>query len=123
MPLKYFELKKGQSYILVSRHTQLTMPFWMYARILLEEREKKGEPLLCFMPKEPSLAARTGLKLSNHMGAPNSCTLMDLSPGGSTFQPASVHKQTYTPDASRAECPTGKRIVWEVPALKIQILC
>lgn len=22
----------------------------------------KGEPLLCFMPKEPSLAARTGLK-------------------------------------------------------------
>lgn len=34
----------------------------MYACILLEEREGKGKLLLCFMPKEPSLAARTGLK-------------------------------------------------------------
>jgi hypothetical protein len=59
-----------------------------------KKEEKRGESLLCFMlPKEPSLAACTGL---NHMGALNSCTLMDLSPGASTSLPASGDKQTRT---------------------------
>jgi len=82
----------------------------MYARILLEEREEKGEPLLCFMPKEPSLAARTGLKLSNHMGAPNSCTLMDLSPGGSTFQPEPqyTNKRMRPMQAEQGKEPFGR---------------
>jgi len=95
----------------------------MYARILLEEREEKGGALALFHAQGAISGCPHRAQATICMGAPNSCTLMDLSPGGSTFQPASVHKQTYTPDASRAECPTGKRIVWEVPALKIQILC
>jgi hypothetical protein len=41
----------------------------MYAPILLEERGEKGEPLLCFMPKEPSLAWLPAQGSSNHMGA------------------------------------------------------
>jgi len=84
----------------------------MYAPIVLEERGEKGESLLCFMPKAPSLAACTG---PNHMGALNSCILMDLSPGASTFQPASVYKQTHTPQYKpNRTCPMGKSAVWEV---------
>ena len=95
------------------------MPFWMYARILLEEREKKGEPLLCFMPKEPSLAARTGLKLSNHMGAPNSCTLLDLSPGGSTFQPEPQYtNKRMRPMQAEQDMSNGEGSVWEVSLSK-----
>ena len=95
------------------------MPFWMYARILLEEREEKGEPLLCFMPKEPSLAARTGLKLNNHMGAPNSCTLMDLSPGGSTFQPEPQYtNKRMRPMQAEQDMSNGEGAVWEVSLSK-----
>jgi hypothetical protein len=67
------------------------------------------------LPKEPSLAACTGL---NHMGALNSCTLMDLSPGASTSLPASGDKQTRKYASIRAKQNVsngekGRR--WEVP--------
>ena len=63
------------------------MPFCMYARILLEEREEKGGALALFHAQGAISGCPHRAQATICMGAPNSCTLMDLSPGGSTFQP------------------------------------
>lgn len=79
----------------------------MYAPIVLEGGGEKGESLLCFMPKEPSLAACTGL---NHMGALNSCILMDLSPGA--VEPQHFSQPQYTNKRIRPYTSQTERVQW-----------
>ena len=91
----------------------------MYARILLEEREEKGGALALFHAQGAISGCPHRAQATICMGAPNSCTLMDLSPGGSTFQPEPQYtNKRMRPMQAEQDMSNGEGSVWEVSLSK-----